>query len=616
MSTLLYVGTLGHGYVLDDAIVISENVLTQQGLAGIPDIFSHDSFYGFFQQEGKDKLVAGGRYRPLSLAMFALEYELFGLTPFWGHLFNIFYYGLCICSLFYFLLFLLQTGPKVSGVVTIAFVATLIYAAHPIHTEVVANIKGRDEIMAFLLSIWSMYAAIRFAESQRWSYAGYAMLAFVAALLSKEIAVSFLAVLPVLLLLLRQYTWSNMLRAWAPLVVGFAAYLMVRIAVIGLDVGGAPTLELMNNPFVKVEQGQYLPMEASEKYPMILHGLGKYLQLSIWPHPLTHDYYPRQIPILSWTNSRVVLSLAAVVLLLWLGWYLRRRLPWLAFAIFFFFATLFLTSNLVFPIGTNLSERFLFIPSLSVCLALAWGLSRLATRYRPATAMAVGGVILLAFATLTLMRNPAWESNYRLFTTDVRTSPNSAKIRNAVGGETIARAIQLSDTAAMRKSLIEARSHLARAVEIHPNYKNAHLLSGNASFYLREYEAAIRHYDRALSLDPAYAEALTNRAFAYRDWGRLQGERMGNLDVAIQYLEKSVAHLTEDHETNRLLGVAYGNKGDSVKAIKYFSKAIEIDPTDSWSHFNLGHAYLSVGDTLNANRYISKAKTLNPQIGK
>ncbi|MBK8502726.1 MAG: hypothetical protein IPL46_11190 [Saprospiraceae bacterium] len=78
---ILYINTIGHGYVLDDAIVISENTFTKKGFTGLIDIFRHDTFYGFFQQEGKDKLVSGGRYRPLSQAMFAIEYGIFGPKP-------------------------------------------------------------------------------------------------------------------------------------------------------------------------------------------------------------------------------------------------------------------------------------------------------------------------------------------------------------------------------------------------------------------------------------------------------------------------------------------------------------------------------------------------------
>ncbi|MEL7021688.1 MAG: tetratricopeptide repeat protein, partial [Bacteroidota bacterium] len=107
LAVLLYANTLTHDYTQDDAIVIYENEFTTQGLAGIPDILKYDTFRGFFKEEGKDQLVAGGRYRPLTLVMFAAEVELFGQSPLVGHLINILLYGLVGVLLY---LVLLQFG--------------------------------------------------------------------------------------------------------------------------------------------------------------------------------------------------------------------------------------------------------------------------------------------------------------------------------------------------------------------------------------------------------------------------------------------------------------------------------------------------------------------------
>jgi len=74
---LLYGNTLNHDYTQDDAIVIYDNMYTTQGISGIPGILKYDTFKGFFKVEGKDKLVSGGRYRPFTLIMFALEWQLF-----------------------------------------------------------------------------------------------------------------------------------------------------------------------------------------------------------------------------------------------------------------------------------------------------------------------------------------------------------------------------------------------------------------------------------------------------------------------------------------------------------------------------------------------------------
>ncbi len=102
ISFILYGNTLQHQYALDDAIVITENDFVKQGVSGIPDILTTDVFTGFFGV--KKNLVEGGRYRPLSLVSFAIEYELFGEEPFVSHLINILLYALSGMLLFSLLL--------------------------------------------------------------------------------------------------------------------------------------------------------------------------------------------------------------------------------------------------------------------------------------------------------------------------------------------------------------------------------------------------------------------------------------------------------------------------------------------------------------------------------
>jgi len=147
---LLYANTLTHDYTQDDAIVIYDNMFTTKGFSGIPGILKYDTFFGFFKVEGKDKLVAGGRYRPLTLVMFAVEYAIFGKSPFIGHLGNVLLYGLLGIVLYLLLLKLFRAREDIPLAALLALVTTLLFIAHPIHTEVVANIKGRDEIMTLL----------------------------------------------------------------------------------------------------------------------------------------------------------------------------------------------------------------------------------------------------------------------------------------------------------------------------------------------------------------------------------------------------------------------------------------------------------------------------------
>ena len=137
--------------------MITDNDFTKKGVAGIGDIMRYDTFRGFFKVEGKDKLVSGGRYRPFTLVMFATGISLWGETPMINHLINILLYAGIGVMLYWWLMALLGNRKSYGYGWFIALATALLFVAHPVHTECVANIKGRDEIVALLGSIIAAY---------------------------------------------------------------------------------------------------------------------------------------------------------------------------------------------------------------------------------------------------------------------------------------------------------------------------------------------------------------------------------------------------------------------------------------------------------------------------
>lgn len=503
LSILLYVNTLAHDFALDDAIVITDNMYTQKGAAGIPGLLTHDTFYGFFKTEGKANLVSGGRYRPLTPVLFALERSIFGDGPFMHHLLNILFYALC-CWLFYRMLLLIFRG---NSLVTLwwACAAAFLFTAHPLHTEAVANIKGRDEILALLgsliacicvLKAWDIQESMPQKSVVKFQLGG--AVAMFLALMSKENAITFLAVVPLTLVFFRNASWGTAFRKILPLGGAALLFLLIRGSVIGWTMGSTPD-ELMNNPFLKWNGSTYIPFAAEEKWGTIFYTLGKYLQLLWIPTPLTHDYYPRHIGIMHLTQPTVLLSILLYVALGWLAWKGYKQKSIWGYAILVFLITLSIVSNIVFPIGTNMSERFLFMPSIGWALGGAWCISLLHKNKSPGIAGSwtlasiILFVITFAFSMLVIRRNPVWKDNFSLFTTDVKTSSQSAKLLNAAGGETLAQITKIQDTSLQRQYALQAEDYLTKALEIHPVYKNAWLLLGNSKFYQKQYDAAIEN---------------------------------------------------------------------------------------------------------------------------
>lgn len=612
LGCLLYANTLGHDYTQDDAIVIYDNMYTTQGVKGIPGLLTRDTFFGFFKVEGKSRLVQGGRYRPLTPVMFALEWQLAGRSPWLGHFVNMILYGITGVVVFMLLHWMGRFSHLAKQALPFAIAGTVLYVVHPLHTEAVANIKGRDEMMSFLLSILALWILLKNQPVVRPRARILSAACLFLALLSKENAITFLLIIPMALVFFAKHTWIQAFKQTLPFLGATILFLVIRGQVIGWSFGDAPR-ELLNNPFLKIVNNQYVDFSMGEKLATIFFTLGKYVELLFIPHPLTHDYYPRHIDIMQFSDWKVMVSVLCYIALIVAGLVGFRHGKVWAFGILFFLITLSIVSNMVFPIGTNMSERFMYMPSLGWSIALAALFVRILT-FRKNLAWILLGIVSLGFAVLTMMRNPVWKSNYTLFTSDIHTSQRSAKLLAATGGELVTQFGTKPQSPERDEKLTEAIGYLDRAQEIHPNYKLSYLLEGNAQYYLKHWDASIAAYQRVLTLSPDDTDARKNLGIAYRDAGRFFGEQQKDINKALRYLSEAIKILPDDYETVHALGVAYGIGGNAAEAVSYFKKGVEIQPNNATAHFNLGLAYQRIGDQVNAQIHQERAIALDPQI--
>ncbi len=623
---ILYANTLGHEYALDDSIVITENDFTMKGFSGIGDIMRYDTFRGFFKVEGKDKLVSGGRYRPFTLVMFATGIGMWGKTPLVNHLVNILLYAGIGVMIYLWLMALLGKRKEYGYGWFIALATALLFVAHPVHTECVANIKGRDEIMALLGSIVAAYFMLKSHQSPKGvdtKYILFACVAFLIAIFSKENTITFLGVIPLMFYVFTKLDLVQSIAKTSPLLIPAAIFILVRWQVIGLGFGGEAPRELMNNPYIKIVGNNYVDFSSGEKLATIFFTLLKYIQLQFVPHPLTHDYYPRHIDIMTFANWQVILSVIAHLGLLVYGLLQAAKKKLIGFGILYYIGTLFIVSNLVFAVGTNMAERFLFMPSVGFCFVIAVLLHQVFAKlnvekkfrfaqYR--IPLMVVGTVTLLFGVMTMVRNPVWFNNMSLFVNDADISVNSAKLQNSVGGELVTKSVEEKNETKRLAMINKAVGHLNRAIKIHPNYKNAYLLLGNAHNYLKQYEKSISYYEHALSLDGNYADAQNNLAITYRSAGRYYGEEKNDLNKSLSYLQKAEQANPNDLETIRLLGVVYGISGQTDRAISYFTKVTTLQPNSAAAWLNLGNAYGQSGDTQKAEALRQKAISLDPNV--
>ena len=184
IAFLLYINTLNHDYTVDDATVMKNNKLTVQGVKAIPEIFTSPYRKGFWERQES-------LYRPLSVALFAVEWQLAPENPLQGHVVNILLFTLTAFVLFSTLVLLFRQHN-----ILVPFTITLLYVVHPIHTEVVSNIKSSDEILCFLFTVVSFRQFVLFYDSKKMLHAVLCCFTFLLALLSKEIAITCVFIFP------------------------------------------------------------------------------------------------------------------------------------------------------------------------------------------------------------------------------------------------------------------------------------------------------------------------------------------------------------------------------------------------------------------------------------
>ncbi len=592
MAFALYWMCLPYGYVLDDQIVITNNKFTQKGVAGIWDILSTESFSGYFG--GQQDLVAGARYRPLSIISFAVEQSIFGSSPSERHVVNVLLYGLLGLFLFRLFSILIPDKEKSPWLLSIPFLTAALYLFHPVHSEVVANIKGRDEIMTAFGALGALYFALRYLPTRKSIWLVLSGISMFLGLMSKENALTFLAVIPLTLYFFTKAKTKDIIITLVPSLIAAFIYISIRTEVIGyLLYSGKKIDDLMNDPFVE--------MNGLEKYATIMYTLGQYLRLLVYPHPLTHDYYPYHIPIMNWGKPGTLISFTlylGMAFAFFKGWKSKSIYAW---AIGFFLATVSIVSNLVFPVGTFMNERFIFISSMAFSLVCAYVFVKYGWNSEK-PAMKWGSLVVLigvlgAYTFKTYVRVPAWKDALSLNSQAVLVSENSARANCFMATALYELGRDTSDMAERQKAYKEAEFFAQRSLKIYPAYLAANQIESGL---------AAERYNVSHDL-PKLLEEYTNiiRAKPQTEYVR-------------QYLDylNSRADVTQLTDFYYKVGyeILVKEKAMYPWAVTYLQLGEKIAPNDPRILFGLGKAFYFGGDQVKGQDYLDRAYAINPGL--
>ncbi len=589
---VLYANTLGHGYVLDDYSIILENKLTRQGWSAIPPIFKTTYRFGYI-------FVSDDLYRPITKSLFAIQWALSPNNPSIGHWMNVIAFALTGWVLFN-TLNLYSKGNKV-----FAFVASLLFMAHPIHTEVVANIKSLDEILGLLFCICALRYVYDYTQQAEVKKLFLALLFYFCALMSKESSITFMGVFPLAVYFFTDAPKKIQLRTFFSLLTVAIIFILIRRSVTGL--AAAELHAGIDNLLV-------LAPDLAHRFATAVFIMGLYVKLFFFPHPLVFDYSAYQLPIIGLSDYRFIVSFALFIALAIIAiWQFKKR-NWISFGILFFFITASLSSNIFILIGTSMGERLMFTPSLGWCMAIGYLISKISAvqvsyqsiqnffqqNIKP---IALTLLIVIAFGVKTISRNPVWKSNYTLYSNDVHLSPNSARTHYYLGNHINKEEFTKEMSAKQKDSIMQVSiAELKKSVSIYPSFTDAWNQLGVIYDRLNKPDSAVYFYETALKYNPTDPTVHNNIGTVFF--------KHGNYSEAIKAFTRACELNPNYAEAFANLGSCYGMQKDYNTAISNFNRAITIDPNYQQAYYFIGITYQSMGNAQQAQFYLNKAEEL------
>ena len=556
-------------FVYDDIAAIKEN----------PTIVDLSNLSAVLTPPNDSGITVNGR--PMVNLSLALNYALGGTEVAGYHLVNLVIHVLAALALFGALrrtFELPRLRPRFGAPDTalpLAFCIALLWTVHPLQTESVTYVVQRAESLVGLFYLVTFYCFLRSVSSDRPAlWQALAVLACFCGMTTKEVMAS----APLLVLLLDRAAVSGTFRsAWQRhrrLYLGLAAtWLPLAWLVAGTgNRGGTAGLGAGG-----ISSWDYALTSAL--------GLGKYLKLTFWPHPLVFDYGTAiekdLLPVLPQ-------GLLIVGLVIATGYALKRH-PLLGFLGLWFFAILGPSSSFI-PIATEpLAEHRMYLPLASVLTVVVIGVWSVIGRRS-----FILWVILAAGAGwLTVRRNVDYQSEMSLWRDTVNKYPSSARAHNNVG-EILYR----------QEKFEEAIACFREAVRLLPNYIDALNNLGNSLSEQHQPAEALDPIGRALRFKPGHAASHNNYGNALY--------KLGRKDEAVAHYRDSVRFKPTFADAHNNLGVVLAEQGHVAEAILHYEEALRLKRDYVDAHYNYGNALNQSGRTAEAMTQFAETLRLKP----
>ncbi|XP_060530397.1 protein O-mannosyl-transferase Tmtc3-like [Cylas formicarius] len=603
-------------FVFDDISAIKENRDLRPHTPAV-NLFFNDFWGTPMHKEQSHK-----SYRPLCVLTFRLNYLFGQLEPMGYHLVNMLLHSV-VCLMYFRMCSMFL--PELSS-----FVAAMLFAVHPVHTEAVTGVVGRAETLSsvFFLAAFIFYSkATRNRKYTEWKFVACSMTAIATAMLCKEQGISVAGVCAVYEVFVVQkvrlqeikhflksavntkssYNLPKSNAATKRLAVLLTTTILLLLARLHIMGSQLPVFTRFDNPAsVAVTPARQLTYH---------YLIGVNLWLLLFPCNLCCDWTMGTIPLVeSFFDVRNLATLATYCLLVALGMTAltsenRHQSVVLIISTSLLVLPFVPASNLFFPVGFVVAERVLYMPSMGFCMMIAYGWHTIREKLNRKLAWACLCLMLLSHGTKTYLRNWDWENEYTIFMSGLRVNQRNAKLFNNVGHALESRG-EFEDALAFFKT----------AVSVQNDDVGAYINVGRTYNHLKMYKEAEEAYLKAKSLLPKakpgesyQARIAPNHLNVFLNLANLISKNHTRLEEADMLYRQAIS-MRADYTQ------AYINRGDILiklnrtkEAQEVYERALLYDSNNPDIYYNLGVVFLEQGKASQALAYLDKALEFDPE---
>ncbi len=571
VSAVIYLGTLFNGFVLDDTYQVLDNPWVMD-FSYLPDILT-STVWAF-----KESFEATDYYRPVMYLAYLVEYHIFGFDAWGWHLVNIILHSINAILVFLIAAAFMNRSVFAGGdgakkalelnPLFFPLVSALIFAVHPVNSEVVSWIAGGTELTYTLFFLLSFYLYTRAASEikdgaepgafplRSFTYI-LSLVCFLVAAFSKEAAL----VLPFFIILydfirggFGQAPRRKNFKAYPAYFIILIFYLLMRLNAIGEAVAQS----LYSEEFA-VLSANILPIAV------------EYLRLFFYPVGLSHYHF--FTPATSLTEPTIVFSVVVLAIVA-LGVYnFLRRIPFAIFLVLLIIVPLVPTLYLLFFHNTNnplafYSERYLYLPSVGFSILISSVLMRIAslgdTQRRANVLCLVVSFLIVLGGARTVLRSLEWKDDLTLWTSTIKRFPENYHAR-----------YHFSDVLRERGDDERALKELKESVRLEPDFHGSHHRLGLLYATLNRPSEAYSEFREVVRIDPENSSAYYNLGIIYMDRGDWV-KALEELQMALRYAPTTGRKVG----IRNALAVSFARTGRMKEAKRELEEALRLDPGD------------------------------------